>query len=206
VADTLPNGPESSVLPQFFLPQDQVPWTDSMDILVRTTQNHFPNTSDVRKAVLSVNSDVARFQISTVDDELERLGSRRRFQTWLLSAFSAVSLALAGIGIYGLILYSVAERTNEIGIRMALGATRLDIMRMILGELLTLSSVGLLIGLAGTLALSRAISSLLFGVRWADGLTLCLAMSSMLVVVVSAAYFPARRATRVNPVTALSAE
>ena len=103
-------------------------------------------------------------------------------------------------------MYSVAERTNEIGFRMALGATRLDIMRMVLGELLTQSSVGLLFGLAGALALSRAISSLLFGVRWTDRLTLCLAMSSMLIVVVSAAYFPVRRATKVNPVIALSAE
>jgi predicted permease len=206
VVDTLPNGPESSILPQFFLPQDQVPWTNSMDVLVRTAQSHLPNTSDIRTALLSVNPDVPRFQISTVDDELERLGSRRRFQTWLLSVFSAVSLALAGIGIYGLILYSVAERTNEIGIRMALGATRLDIMRMIFGELLTLSSVGLLFGLAGALALSHAISSLLFGVRWADGLTLCLAMCSMFIVVVSAAYIPAQRATLIDPMQALRNE
>lgn len=206
VADTLPDGPESNVLPQFFLPQEQVPSAHSMDIVVRGTQNQPPNASDVRAAVLSVHSGISQFQISTVDDELERLGSRRRFQTWVLGVFSAVSLTLAGIGTYGLVLYSVVERTNEIGIRMAVGATRMDIMRMILGELLRLSSEGLLLGLIGALALSRAISSLLFGVRWADGLTLCLAMCLMFIVAVSAAYIPAQRATFIDPMQALRSE
>jgi predicted permease len=206
VGDTLPNGPESRALPQFFLPQSQVPWAASMDIVVRTGQNQLPLAATIRAAILSVNSNILRFEISTVDSEIERLGNRRRFQTWLLNAFSAVALFLAGIGIYGLISYSVAERMSEIGIRMALGARRLDIMRMILGQILTITGVGLLLGLAGAVALSHAASSLLFGVTWMDNITLTATTSLLFLVALAAAYIPAKRATRVDPVIALSSE
>jgi predicted permease len=206
VADMLPDGPESSVLPQFFLPEAQAPLTSSMDIVVRPAQGQTPTIGELRAAVLAINPNVPQFAISTVDSELETLGSRRRFQTWLISAFSVVSLTLAGIGIYGLISYSVTERTNEFGIRMALGARHLDIMRMLFGEILTLSAVGFLLGSVGALGLSRAVSSLLFGIKWTDGLTIFLATSLLLVVVISAAYIPARRATRANLLTVLSSD
>jgi predicted permease len=206
VGDTLPNGPESRALPQFFLPQSQVPWTASRDIVVRAGQDQLPLVASIRAAILSVNSNIPRFEISTVDSEIERLGNRRRFQTWLLNAFSVLALFLAGIGIYGLISYSVAERTSEIGIRMALGACRLDIMRMIFGQILTITGVGLLLGLAGAVALSHAASSLLFGVTSMDSLTLTAATSLLFLVALAAAYIPAKRATRVDPVIALSSE
>jgi predicted permease len=206
VGDTLPNGPESRVFPEFFLPHSQSPWTASMDIVVRAGENRLPLASSIRAAVLSVIPDAPRFDVSTVDSEMERLGNHRRFQTWLLSAFSAVALALAGVGIYGLISYSVAERTFEIGIRMALGARRLDINQMIFGQLLLLTGVGSLLGLAGALMLSHAASSLLFGVAWTDIVSLTLATTLLFVVALAAAYIPARRATRVDPVIALSSE
>ena len=206
VGDMLPDGPESRVFPQFFLPQSQVPWTTSMDIVVRAGQDGLPLAGSIRAAILSVNSGIPRFEIATVDSEIERLGNRRRFQTWLLNAFSAVALFLAGIGIYGLISYSIAERTSEIGIRMALGASRLDIMQMILGQILTITGAGLLLGLAGAVALSHAASSLLFGVAWMDSLTLAAATSLLFLVALAAAYIPARGATRVDPVIALSSE
>ena len=206
MGDTLPNGPENRVLPQFFLPQDQNSLTVSTDIVVRARQNQLSLASSIRAAILSVKPNIPRFEISTVESELERLGNRRRFQTWLLSAFSAVALVLAGIGIYGLISYSVTERTSEIGIRMALGASRMDIMRMIFGQLLMLTGVGLVLGLAVALAFSRAASSLLFGVAWTDNLTLSLATSLLFGVALAAAYIPARRATKVDPVIALSSD
>jgi putative ABC transport system permease protein len=206
VGDTLPNGPESRVFPQFFLPHSQVPWTASMDMVVRAGQNQLLLAGSIRAVILSVKPNIPRFEISTVESEIERLGNRRRFQTWLLSVFSAVALVLAGIGIYGLISYSVAERTSEIGIRMALGACRLDIMRMIFGQILMITGEGLLLGLAGALALSRAASSLLFGVAWMDSLTLALATFLLLLVALAAAYIPARRATGVDPIIALSSE
>jgi predicted permease len=206
VGDTLPDGPESRVYPQFFLPQTQVPWTASMDMVIRIVDNRLPLASSIRAAILSVSSEIPRFEVTTVESELEVLGNRRRFQTWLLSSFSAIALILAAIGIYGLISYSVSERTAEIGIRMALGARPVDIMGMILGQLSMLAGAGLLLGLAGALALSHAASNLLFGVAWTDGLTLALATLLLFMVTLTAGYIPAKRATRVDPVIALSSE
>lgn len=174
VGDTLPNGPESRSLPQFFLPQDQGPLSRSMDILVRGAQERLPLAKDLRVAILDVSPEVSKFEVSTVESQLERLGNRRRFQTWLLAAFSTLAFVLAGIGVYGLISYSVSERINEIGIRMALGASRMDVMRLILGQAIAVTGLGLLVGSVGALVFSRAASSLLFGVSWADGVTLSL--------------------------------
>jgi putative ABC transport system permease protein len=206
VGDTLPDGPESRVYPEFFLPQSQIPWTTSMDMVIRVANNQLPLASSIRAAILSVSPEIPRFDVTTVESELEALGNRRRFQTWLLGSFSAIALILAAIGIYGLISYSVTERTTEIGIRMALGARRVDIMGMILGQLSMLAGAGLLLGLAGALALSRAASSLLFGIAWTDSLTLALATLLLLTVALAAGYIPARRATRVDPALALSSE
>jgi predicted permease len=206
VGDTLPDGPESRVYPQFFLPQAQVPWTASMDMVIRVADNRLPLANSIRAAILSVSSEVPRFAVTTVELELEALGNRRRFQTWLLSSFSAIALVLAAIGIYGLISYSVSERTAEIGIRMALGARRVDILGMILGQLAVLAGAGLLLGLAGALALSHAASNLLFGVAWTDGRTLALATALLFLVALTAGLIPAKRATRVDPAIALSSE
>ncbi len=206
VGDTLPDGPESRVYPQFFLPQTQVPWTSSMDMVIRVVDDRLPLASSIRAAILSVSSEIPRFEVTTVESELEALGNRRRFQTWLFSSFSAIALILAAIGIYGLISYSVTERTAEIGIRMALGARPVDIMGMILGQLSMLAGAGLLLGLAGALALSHAASNLLFGVAWTDGRTLALATLLLFLVALTAGYIPAKRATRVDPVIALSSE
>jgi predicted permease len=206
VGDTVPNGPESRSLPQFFLPQDQAPEAKSVDILVRSSQDRLPLANDLRAAVLSVSPQTPRFEVTTAELQLERLGSRRRFQTWLLSAFSAMAFVLAAIGTYGLISYSVAERIHEIGIRMALGASRTNVLRMILGQAARITSVGLLVGTLGALAFARAASHLLFGVSWADTLTLSLTAGILLFAALLAAYIPARRATAVDPTIALSAE
>jgi putative ABC transport system permease protein len=206
VGDTLPDGPESRVYPQFFLPQTQVPWTASMDMVIRVADNRLPLANSIRAAILSVSSEIPRFEVKTVDSELEALGNRRRFQTWLLSSFSVIALILAAIGIYGLISYSVSERTAEIGIRMALGARPVDILGMILGQVSMLAGAGLLLGLAGALALSHAASNLLFGVAWTDGRTLALATLLLFMVALTAGYIPAKRATRVDPAIALSSE
>ena len=206
VGDTLPNGPESRSLPQFFLPQDQGPLSRSMDILVRGAQERLPLAKDLRVAILDVSPEVPKFEVSTLESQLERLGNRRRFQTWLLAAFSTLAFVLAGIGVYGLISYSVSERINEIGIRMALGASRMDVMRLILGQAIAVTGLGLLVGSVGALVFSWAASSLLFGVSWADGVTLSLTAGLLLVVTLVAAYMPAKRATKLDPMIALSAE
>jgi putative ABC transport system permease protein len=206
VGDTLPNGPESRSLPQFFLPQDQAPYVPSMDVIVRGAHDGLSLASDVRASILNLSPEIPKFQISTFGSQLERLGNRRRFQTWLLSVFSTIAFVLAAIGTYGLISYSVTERTNELGIRMALGASRTDVLRLVLGQAITVTGVGLLVGSIAALVFSHAASGLLFGVSWADGLTMSVTIGLLLFVSLAAAYVPARRATKIDPIIALSSE
>jgi putative ABC transport system permease protein len=206
VGNTLPNGPESSSLPQFYLPLAQSPEAKSMDIIVRGEQDQLPLAKDIRSAIVSVSPISPKFEVSTVESQLDRLGSRRRFQTWLLTAFSAIAFVLAGIGTYGLISYSVTERIHEIGIRMALGASRTDVFRMVLSQAIRIAGAGLLVGTGGALVFSRAASNLLFGVSWVDTLTLSFTAGLLFFAALIAAYIPARRATKVNPIIALSSE
>jgi ABC-type antimicrobial peptide transport system permease subunit len=129
--------------------------------------------------------------------------TQRRFQTSLLTGFSVVALLMAAVGIYGLIQYSVATRTQEIGLRMAIGAQRGDIFRMMIGEGLALSLTGVVLGLVGAWWLGRAGSSLLFGVTAGDPLTFTTVSLLLTAVAIVACYFPARRAMRVDPMLAL---
>jgi ABC-type antimicrobial peptide transport system permease subunit len=136
----------------------------------------------------------------------QQLGSyltQRRFQTSLLTGFSIVALLMAGIGIYGLIQYSIATRTQEIGLRMALGAQAGDIFRMVIGEGLTLSLIGLAVGLVGAWWLGRAGASLLFGVTATDPLTFVTVSLLLTAVAAAGSYFPARRAMTVDPIVSL---
>ena len=206
VGDTLPNGPESRSLPQFFLPQDQAPYVRSMDVIVRGTKDGLALASEVRAAIMNLSPEIPRFEISTFGSQLARLGNRRRFQTWLLTVFSAIAFVLAAIGTYGLISYSVTERTNELGIRMALGASRTDVLRLVLGQAMAVTAVGLFVGSIAALVFSHAASGLLFGVSWVDGLTMSVTIGLLLLVSLAAAYVPARRATKIDPIIALSFE
>ena len=129
-----------------------------------------------------------------------------RFRTWLLSAFAVAGLALTLIGIYGVISYSVGQRTQEIGIRVALGAQPESILRLILGQGLRLALLGAVAGLIGAFALTRLIASELFGVKPADPPTLVATVLLMFTVACAASYIPARRATRVDPMIALREE
>jgi ABC-type antimicrobial peptide transport system permease subunit len=153
-----------------------------------------------------VDKHVPVYGATTLENRLDAFLTQRRFETSLLIAFSSVALLMAAIGIYGLIQYSIATRTREIGIRMAVGAQASEIFRMILGEGLRLSLIGLLVGLVGAFWVGRAGSSLLFGVTGTDPLTF-IAVSLLLTTVATAAcYFPARRAMKVEPVVALRQE
>jgi ABC-type antimicrobial peptide transport system permease subunit len=141
-----------------------------------------------------------------LDDQLGALLAERRFQTSLLIGFAMIALLMAAIGIYGLIQYSVATRTHEIGIRIAVGARAGRIFQMMLGEGLMLSATGLGLGLLGALWLGRVGSSLLFGVGPTDPLTLTTVSLLLTLVGIAACYFPARRATKVEPIAALRQE
>jgi ABC-type antimicrobial peptide transport system permease subunit len=153
-----------------------------------------------------VEKHVPLYGVATLESQLGAFLSGRRFQTLLLTGFSVIALLMAAIGIYGLIQYSVATRTQEIGIRMAVGAQTSEIFRMIIGEGVKLSLIGLALGLVGALYTGRLGRSLLFGVTATDPLTF-LTVSLLLVAVAAAAcYFPARRAMKVEPLEALRQE
>jgi putative ABC transport system permease protein len=130
----------------------------------------------------------------------------RRSNAILLGAFAAVALVLASVGVYGVIAYSVTQRVREIGIRIALGAESGDVIKLIVGRGLALVSVGIVLGLAGALALTRVMSSLLYGVRATDALTFALVTFLLIGVSLLASYIPARRAARVDPMVALRNE
>jgi putative ABC transport system permease protein len=157
----------------------------------------------IQAAVRRVEKYAPVYAVTTLESQLDAFLTERRFQTSLLIGFSAVALLMAAIGIYGLIQYSVATRTHEIGIRMAVGAQAGHIFRMIIGEGLKLSLAGLGLGLLGALWMGQAGRSLLYGVTATDPVTF-LAVSLLLTAVAAAAcYFPARRAMKVEPIEAL---
>ncbi|MEO7651369.1 MAG: FtsX-like permease family protein, partial [Bryobacteraceae bacterium] len=176
-------------------------------LLVRTSTNDpLKMVGALRATVHRVESQALLYHVTTLEKRLGAFLTQRRFQTSLLIGFSVVALLMAAIGIYGLIQYSIATRTHEIGIRMAVGAQAGEIFRMIIGEGLKLSLVGLMLGLVGALWLGRAASSLLFGVTATDPLTFVSVSLLLTAVATAACYFPARRAMKVEPMAALRQE
>jgi putative ABC transport system permease protein len=162
--------------------------------------------ASIRSAVDRVNSSQAFSDVKTMDQIKAETIVGPRFQTILLAAFSGLALALAAVGIYGLVSYSVAQRTHEMGIRGALGASVPDLLRLVLRSGLTLTILGLIFGLVGSLALTRLLESLLFGVGVRDPFTMALAGAILIVVSLLACYVPARRAAKVDPAVALRYE
>jgi putative ABC transport system permease protein len=197
-------GPEREALPQIFVSLAQNPPSRNVDLLIRTS-SHDPLAiaGAIRAAVGRVDKNAPLYGVAPLEQQLGAYLTQRRFQAWLLTGFSLVALLLAAVGIYGLIQYSIATRTQEIGLRIAIGAQAGDILRMIIGEGLTLSLTGVAIGLVGALWLGHAASSLLFGVSASDPLTFSAVALLLTAVAVAACYFPARRAMRVDPILAL---
>jgi putative ABC transport system permease protein len=162
--------------------------------------------SAVRSAVWSVDPEQPVWKIRTQQSLVERSVGLPRFLAQLMGAYAALALLLAAVGLYGVMAYTVAQRTHEIGVRLALGAQPLDVLRMVLRRGLLLAWVGLLLGLAGALAVGRLLQSLLFKVSASDPLTLVAVAALLLLVAALASYGPARRATRVDPLVALRYE
>lgn len=177
-----------------------------MNLLVKSSVDPAAMISEVRRAVASVDSDQAIFAISTMDQLRSDSVATRRLTLVLLGVFSLLALTLAAIGIYGVISYSVAQRTHEIGIRMALGAQHRGVLRLVLTQGGRMALLGILIGLAASLALTRLMASLLFGVGASDPLTFAAVGALLLAVAMLACYIPARRAMRVDPMVALRYE
>ena len=157
----------------------------------------------LRQALARLDLEQAAGEIRTLDQYLARSIATPRFTAILFGGFAGLALLLAGFGLYGVMAYSVAQRSREIGIRMALGAQAADVRSLVVGQAARLGAAGLVLGLTGALALTRVLDSLLFGVTTADPLTFAAVSGMLMTVLVVAAYLPARRATRVDPMIAL---
>ncbi|MFL5580848.1 MAG: ABC transporter permease [Gemmatimonadaceae bacterium] len=205
VGDAREAGPDRPVRPMTYLPFAQVPLRD-VSITLRTTGNPTQVAAAARERVKRVDADLPVYQVRTMEAAVAESMSQPRFYTLLLGAFATVALVLAAVGIYGVIAYTVALRTREIGVRMALGATGRHVVRMVMREGMALTLVGVLIGLAGALATSRLLRSLLFEISPTDPLALAGGGVLLALVAVLACIVPARRATRVDPLVAMRAE
>ena len=203
VGDMRRQGLEREPVPQMFESLAQNP-PRSVDLFIRSSmKDPLTMAGALQAAVRRVEKHAPIYGVAALEEQLGTYLAQRRFQTSLLTGFSVVALLMAAVGIYGLIQYSIATRTREIGLRMAIGAQAGDIFRMIIGEGLTLSLTGLALGLVGAWWLGRAGSSLLFGVTATDPLTFMTVSLLLTAVATAACYFPARRAMTVDPIVAL---
>ena len=211
VADVRAWGLDQQIQPQFYLPIAQMPasawdWIGrTMDVVVRTQGGALP-VSALRAIVASTAPGVPIYRVSTMQQKISGTLERSHFDTFLLVLFASTALLLSSVGIYGVLSWTVAQRTRDIGIRMALGASQPQLMRDVLKYGLRLTSLGLLFGLAGALAATRVLSSLLYGVRPSDAVTFFTVSIILTAVAFMASYIPARRAMRVDPIIALRYE
>jgi putative ABC transport system permease protein len=192
--------------PQMYLTYRQAGFFDARDLVVKTDVDPASMAATVRKAVWEIDKDQPVSNIQTMEEILADSIARQRFSMLLLAIFAAVALVLAGVGIYGVMSYSVAQRAREIGIRMALGAQTGAVLKLAVGYGMKLVLAGLVIGLIAAFALTRVMSTLLFGVTATDPATFTLISLLLISVAALASYIPARRATRVNPIIALRYE
>jgi putative ABC transport system permease protein len=190
---------------QIYLPHEQFP-TSFNTIVVKTVDNPEQMTAAVRAAILSVDVEQAVFNIATLQELQSNSILLRRFFMLLLITFASLALVLAVVGIYGVMSYAVTQRTQEIGIRMALGAGAGDVLKLILRSGLILTSAGVVIGLAGAFALTRLLAVLLFGVQPTDAVTFAAVSVTLIAAALIACYLPARRAAKVDPLIALRYE
>jgi len=174
-----------------------------LTLVVRTAGDPAALAPGAREAIWSIDKSVALSDVKTMEAAIGRAVARPRFQLTLLTAFAVVALLLAAAGIYGVMSYAIARRTHEIGLRMTLGAQRGDVLRMVLGQAMLRVGVGTAVGLAGALALTQLMSTLLFGVRPTDPLTFGVVSIVLIGAALLASYVPARRATRIDPMVAL---
>jgi putative ABC transport system permease protein len=188
--------------PAFYLPLRQSPFRDQ-NLVVRAAGNPSTIVSGIRDVLRAIDPNLPLAEVRTMEERLWASSGEPRFRTWLMALFGAMGLTLAAIGIYGVMAYTVAQRTREIGIRAALGATRIDLWLMVFGQSVKLAMCGIVLGLALALAAGRLLGALLFGVSPADTLVLAGATGVLMFVALASAALPARRAATVDPIQAL---
>jgi ABC-type antimicrobial peptide transport system permease subunit len=195
--------------PQLYLDFNQIPadrWPGSVrriNLLTRTDVEPTSLAAAVRGQIAALNKDQPVFNVRTMEQIVSQSVAPRRFSMLLLAVFAVVALALAVIGIYGMLSYAVAQRTREIGLRMTLGAQRTDVMRLVIGHGMKLAIAGVALGLIASFALTRTMKNLLFGVSATDPVTFGLITLLLTMVALLACWVPARKATKVDPMEAL---
>jgi putative ABC transport system permease protein len=177
-----------------------------MALVVRTSGDAARFGAAVAKEIRAIDPEQPIADVRTMEQVVSKSIARPRFNTLLLAIFAGVALVLASVGLYGVMNYSATQRTHEVGIRMALGATRADIMRLVVGNGMLLTLIGIGIGVVASIGLTRVMQSFLFGVGATDAITFISVSLLLIAVALVANYIPARKATRVNPVIALRYE
>jgi putative ABC transport system permease protein len=180
--------------------------TALLTFVVRTSGDPAAIAPAARNAIWAIDRNLPISEVQTMDSVVEHATAEPRFYLVLLTAFAAVALAMAAVGIYGVMSYAVSRRNHEIGIRMALGARQGDVLRLVVGQGLALAVIGGTVGLAGAFALTRLMGRLLYGVAATDPITFGAVALVLFTVAVLASYIPARRAARIDPIIALRSE
>jgi len=192
-------------LPFIYIPLGQEPQRN-MSLVVRTEGDPSLLRTSILATVRRVNANVPVFGVKTITEQIETALSADRMIAMLLAIFGGAALLLASVGIYGVVSYAVAQRTHEIGIRMALGANSTNVLRLVVRQGMGMVIVGVVVGLVASLALTQLIGSLLFGVTPTDITTFAVITAALLLIALIACYIPARRATKVDPLVALRYE
>ncbi len=206
VADVKQYSLEDAAPGQTYVPYAQEPYFNGMTLAIRTSGDPNSQIAPLRAQILSLDKDQPLARVQTMDQIMSDSVASRRFSMLLLAVFSVVALILAAIGIYGVMAYFVTQRQHELGVRMALGAQRRDVLKLVLGQGLVLGGLGIVGGLAAAFALTRVMQSLLFGVSATDPSTFIVVPFVLAIVALLACYVPARRATEVDPMVALRYE
>ncbi len=202
-ADTHQMGLDTLARPEADVPMRSI---GSIALVVRTSGDPIRLSPTISRQIWSTDKDQPVSDIMALDERTAAGNAQRRFDAFLFGSFAGLALVLAAVGLYGVLSYAVAQRTREMGIRMALGAGRRDVARLVVGNGFLLVAVGLAIGLAGAFALTRLMSSLVFGVTTMDPLAFVGAVIVLAPVAVLASYVPARRAARIDPMVSLRVE
>jgi putative ABC transport system permease protein len=206
VADTQNRGMRNPPSPEIFVPLLQQTLNNQLFLLVRSTSDAGAMLRVVRQQLAAIDPEQPVYGVQTLEEAVAAASFRNRFSMVLVAIFAAVALSLTAIGIYGVMSFAVTARTQEIGVRLAVGANRGDVMWLVLGRVLGLTAIGLVIGLAGVAAASGVIRRALFDVQPLDPVTIGAATALLGGVALVAGWFPAWRASRVDPVDALRYE